>query len=256
MKILYTRPAVLSTLLSVLFLLGWNSAETAGATIGQPVAHYSFDEADGFTIVDSARGGHGGISASVNRIAGPSGGALSISPGSTVFIPDAPQLNMGTGDLSVSIWIRTSDATSVQRVFDRRIKNGNSVHGYHMYVWDGNIGMQLADGSGTIPRCKWDVGVTQCSNYTTEAFVADGRWHHIAVTVDRDQNGGMHFWVDGQHAGKFNPTNRQGSLNSPGGTPMPLAMDARDSVLDVDEFALYNRVLSVAEINQLRAMGQ
>src|SRR5262249_11274259 len=105
--------------------------------------------------------------------------------------PDA----IGTGDLSVTAWVRTIDAPDVAVIVDQR-EEGTSVRGYALYLYRGRLSFQLADGTGSGHRCS--VGPEDpCTNYFSERFVADGAWHATAVTVRRrDRDGGV-FYVDG-----------------------------------------------------------
>ncbi len=222
------------------------SAETTLSTL----ATYTFSETSGYTIVDDAHGNHGGISQSVGRIAGPAGQAIRIHNASTVYVPNAPQLNVGTGDFSIALWLRTDDDGGVKRIFDKRVRSA-TLTGYHMYLWDGNLGFQLADGNGQIAKCKWDNAAPQCTNFTSSAFVADGKWHHVVVTIDRDQRGGMHFWVDGTQVAQFDPTGRPGSLDNAASWDVPLAMDAKGLPLDIDEFHIFDHVISAETIRTL-----
>jgi hypothetical protein len=43
---------------------------------------------------------------------------------------------------------------------------------------------------------------------------SDGRWHHVAVTVDRDSFTGVRFYLDAVPGPMFDPTPRPGSVNS------------------------------------------
>lgn len=64
---------------------------------------------------------------------------------------------------------------------------------------------QLADGVGN-----------QFTNYVGNIPIADGNWHHVAVTVDRDQPDGGRWYLDGVEVvgQRFNPTARSGSLSN------------------------------------------
>ncbi len=250
----FARVAGLFALL--LFAIGFSSTLSASAeTTLSTIATYTFSESNGYTIVDDAHANHGGISRNVGRVAGPVGKAIRIHNASTVYIPNAPQLNVGTGDFSIALWIRTDGDSGVKRIFDKRIRS-STLLGYHMYLWDGDLGFQLADGRGEIPKCKWDNATPQCTNFTSNAFVADGKWHHVVVTVDRDQVNGMKFYIDGSNVAQFDPTGRQGSLDNNASWNMPLAMDAKGLPLDVDEFHIFDHVISAETIRSLHAQSR
>ena len=218
----------------------------AAVVPGGLLAYYAFDEANGGAIVDGAANVTGSISANVTRIRGARNNGLRLGANSSIFIPNTQQINVGTGDFTIGMWTRSSQGTGVQRLMDKRTTSP-SIVGYHLFTWDGKLGMQLGDGGGTVQRCKWDDGSPQCTNYITEKFIADGQWHHIMVTVDR--NASMRFYVDGVMVSSMSPTARQGSLDS--ASPVPLVIDAQSSPLDVDEFLLYNRALGAGEVARI-----
>jgi Concanavalin A-like lectin/glucanases superfamily len=110
---------------------------------------------------------------------------------------------------------------------------------------NGVLGIQLADAQNT----GW-------TNYLSGINIADGQPHYIAVTVSRTQPDGGHFYISGKEAGsRFNPTDRQGSLNN----TQPLVIGQRsDSPSspelfqgEIGDLKLFNRVLSASEIANL-----
>ncbi len=97
---------------------------------------------------------------------------------------------------------------------------------------------QLADTSGQ-------------SFYNSGTFVADRQWNNICISVDRDNTAGGTFYVNGSPVQPFDPTGRTGSLDN----DFPLRLGRRsDSSLPgfyegvMDDLALYQRALSVAEV--------
>lgn len=208
------------------------------------LSYFAFDET-GSSILDSNTGATGSINGNVNRIAGPRNTALNISSGGSVFIPDGNNITVGTGNFTIAMWVRVSQQSGVQSILDRRTTEGALV-GYHVFTSDGKLGMQLADGNGNVNKCKQDNATPRCTNYITNKFIADGQWHFIVITVDRDGSRGMRFWVDNVVIDQMNPRGRQGSLDS--NQDVPLVMVSSGSTLDVDEFYLYGKVLSDDQI--------
>lgn len=211
------------------------------------LAYYAFDENTNF-VVDSANGVNGTISNNVNRVAGPRNGALRIDSGGSVYIPNAATNSITTGDFSMGMWVRSVQQVGVQRLLDKRATSPSLI-GYHMFVWDGKVGMQLADGNGDVNRCKFDAGQPRCTNYQSNASIADGNWHFVMITVDRNLSSGMRFYVDGTLVETLDPTGRQGSLSS--GQNIPLVFDSNGAPLEIDEFYLYDRVLGAGEVSTL-----
>ncbi|KAF0152271.1 MAG: Cna B domain protein [Ignavibacteria bacterium] len=158
-----------------------------------------------------------------------------------VEVADHSELNFGTGDFSFDAWIKTDAKTGVKVLVDKR-KSYN--RGYSFFLNDGYLSLQLADGSGFF-------GYT---NYASPVFVADGNWHHIAVTVSRKSRQGILFYLDGVSTQFGDPTTHPATLtntdnlrigkNSSAGSNDPIG--TFKGILD--EIELFNRVLTQAEI--------
>jgi hypothetical protein len=111
------------------------------------------------------------------------------------------------------------------------------VRGYHVFISNGQLGLQLADGAHT--------------NYGSGAVLPTGRWVHVAITVDRDSPTGIRFYYDGVQVGNTgNPIPRSGSLAS----PAPLRIGGHSQTATgglrgrLDEVELFDRVLWPSEI--------
>jgi hypothetical protein len=167
-----------------------------------------------------------------------------------VEVADHPSLNFGQGNLSIDAWIRTNDTAGVKVILDKRLE-GTTVQGYSLFLGNGNLAFQLANGVGST-TCSTNPS-SACTNYGTSAFVADGQWHHIAVTVDRMNPIGGRFYVDGALVAVFDPTIRIGSLTNPN----PLRLASRSSSVSgllrgsLDEVELFPRVLTPAEVQSI-----
>jgi Concanavalin A-like lectin/glucanases superfamily len=173
------------------------------------------------------------------------GGAVRFD-GSTSFIsvPDAPALDFGAGDFSIDLWLRTSvNETGVRSILDKR---ASGPIGYHLFLYQGRIGIQLADSTGY-------------SNYISNLFVANGRWNHVAVTVARASHTGIQFYLNGTPGTVTgDPTSHPGSLSN----TVPLTFGTRSSAFsgafwrgDLDEIELFNRVLQPAEVAAIWSAG-
>lgn len=120
-------------------------------------------------------------------------------------IPNNENLNFGTGDLSISAWVKTTSNGGIEVILDKRVETTGPIQGYSLATYFGNLVFQLADGVGN-----------QFTNYVGNIPIADGNWHHVAVTVDRDQPDGGRWYLDGVEVvgQRFNPTARSGSLSN------------------------------------------
>ena len=206
------------------------------------VAWWPLDETSGTTSIDLA-----GFNNSGTRINGPVpvpgkvlGGLQFDGINDYVSVPDHSELNFGTGDFSIDAWVKTSANTNLRIIVDKQTLNGYAYQGYSFYLNAGYLTLQLADG---LPP-------TYFTNWSPFVFIADGIWHHVAVTVSRSITGGIVFYKDGVATQFGDPTVRSGSLT----TTSPLTI-GRQSYTDqfefngiLDEIELFNRVLTHQEI--------
>ncbi|WP_375513714.1 LamG domain-containing protein [uncultured Nostoc sp.] len=162
-------------------------------------------------------------------------------------IPDNENLNFGTGDLSISAWVKTTSSSGIEVILDKRVETTGPIQGYSLSNYNGSLLLQLADGVGN-----------EFTNYITNISIADGNWHHVAVTVDRDQPDGGRWYIDGVEVvgERFNPT-RRGSLSN----SKPLVIGRRSDNPgwpgffkgEIGSVLLVKRVLSSQEIQAIAA---
>ena len=178
-----------------------------------------------------------------------------------IEIPDSDTLDFGAadepdaGDFSIEGWIRTSASIGVVMILDKRDES-SSVQGYGLFLVDGVLWVQLADGVGS-SVCSLDPNASSCTNYSSGTFVADDYWRHIAVTVDRDAVDGGRFYVDGQVVATFDPTLRDGPLSN----ERPLRIGSRSSQVTglfeglIDELSLHGTALSSRAVERIFQAG-
>jgi len=202
------------------------------------VGWWPFDEAAGPTAADIA-GAPQNATHVVNPAPLPAGkvrGALEFNGSSYVQAASAPDLQFGRGDFSFDAWLRLRDGSGVTSVLDKRTLSGGQVRGYHVFVANGRLGLQLADGLFT--------------NYVASSVLPVGQWVHVTITVDRDSPTGVRFYYNGAAAGTGDPTLRSGSLAS----PAPLRIGGHSTSPQgglrgaLDEVELFDRVLWPSEI--------
>ncbi|PMP68724.1 MAG: hypothetical protein C0189_00660 [Caldisericum exile] len=169
-------------------------------------------------------------------------GALSFNGKNYVDVADHSELNFGKGNFSVDLWIKTSDTTDgVHTILDKRTGTVANPRGYEIYLYRRKLGLQIADGTPSNYNS---------SNIQSVPIIADGNWHHIAVTVDRADTSGIRFYVDGNLVAIFDPTAHQGDLTNtaPFVIGKNLLSPGQTFVGTLDEIELFNRVLSPDEI--------
>ncbi len=227
----------------------FNSAVGCVAPPAGMVAWWHLDESSGTTTSDLA--GFNNIGTRMNGpvpVAGKVAGGLQFDgTNDYVIVPHNSELNFGTGNFTIDAWIKTSETSGERIIVDKQTLNGLVYQGYSFHLNAGYLSLQLADASPP----------NYFTNQSSGTFVADGNWHHVAVTVTRNSSTGVIFYKDGVGSAGFNLTGRQGSLDNTG----PLVI-GRQSYADqrrfngiLDEIEMFNRVLTAAEIQSIYNAG-
>lgn len=139
------------------------------------VSYWKFDEASG-TTDDSIGSNH--LTASNNPVSttGKVSGARNFVAASSQFLSVAPSgLSFGTGDFTISFWIKRVNNNSLQTILNW----GPQSTGFQ-YLWiytlNGNLSVQLGAGEGSFEEINTGVGLG------TGSFV------HIVLAFDRSGN--------------------------------------------------------------------
>lgn len=157
-------------------------------------------------------------------------------------------VDFGTGDFTVEAWIKTTDAYG--NIVSKRHQHNSP--GYLFMVYRGTLLLQMTDD------------VNGWANYldpryrTGEPYprVDDGLWHHVAVTMDRDNPVGGKMYMDGVAVYTFNPTNRQGSLAT--GANLWIGREGGGGQYFggiIDELSLYPKAFNYKKINRIYLAG-
>jgi hypothetical protein len=195
---------------------------------------------------------NGTLNGGATFAAGEVANAFSLN-GTTAYVsaPDVTKINFGTGDFSIDAWIQTSNASTTQAIVDKRSGDNVSVFtGYHLFTFQGNLGVQLADGLGG--------GIT-ATNFVSATNVANGAFHHVAVTVVRNSATGGNLYVDGVSVLTFNPTGRPGSLTNT--AEFRIGRNCPNTLADnffnglIDEVELFNVALSATDVQAIFNAG-
>ncbi|MDX1980295.1 MAG: LamG-like jellyroll fold domain-containing protein, partial [Bryobacteraceae bacterium] len=168
---------------------------------------------------------------------------------------NAAEGSITTSNLTIDAWIRTSTSGTVQTFVDKRVLSP-LVRGYSFFLSNGSLAFQMADASGASSVCS-AAASSACTNWvSSSANLADGNWHHVAVTVNRTSTTGGTFYVDGQQIGvNFNPTIRQGSLASTALLRIGSHASGGQYAGEVDELEIFDRDLTAAEIKAIFDAG-
>jgi uncharacterized repeat protein (TIGR01451 family) len=210
------------------------------------VAWWPLNETSG-NVVHSIVGNHDGTT--LPGPIGSSGPLVASAPkvGSALFfgaakaeVPDDPALNFGTGNFSVDAWVRSYQSSLLSAVVDKLDTTGAVPRGYAFFVQNGKVQLVMADGATTTTY--------QSSN----TFVANGTWRHVAVTVRRSASGSYagQFYIDGLPAGpSFTPL--AGNIDSNAKLLIGnyrLATGACSCEVSLDEIEIFNEEVPASDI--------
>lgn len=222
------------------------------------VAWYPMDDVAGPEIADVVRGDNTGTAGAglvayaegPQPVPGKVGGALAFAGAPTlVRVADADNLDFGVGDFSIDAWVHVgTSAPGVQPIVDKRdiVRNGG-VRGYQLFLFDGRLGVQLADAANANNTCA--AAGAACTNYVAAGpSLADGRPHHVAVTVRRAAQPALTLYVDG--APVFSaPAPRAGDLDNVANLTIAHSEIGGSAFSGwIDELEIFSRALTAAEV--------
>lgn len=168
-----------------------------------------------------------------------------------VEIEDHNEVDVGTGDFSIFVWVKTSRSGLIQSLAEKRATDVTSAPGYTFYLSSRGtpslqMTSQIADGT---------IGWTNFESVGLDApsFVADGLWHHVGVTVDRNASDGLKLYLDGTLVGTFNPTSHTTTLSNDESLLVGRHISWPENYFDgvMDELVIVKRALAPAEIQEL-----
>jgi hypothetical protein len=207
---------------------------TVSAALPELIAHYTFD---GTAADSSGSGKNATLSGTTSYAAGKIGNAL-VLDGSSGYASLPSGIVSGLNDFSITTWVKAGDTDTWSRVFD---------FGTGMTTY-----MFLTVNSGSYPR----YAITTSGNgseqkVTGTAAFTTGTWHHIAVT----QSGSTAtLYIDGSAAASNTSTTLKPSgLGTTTQNYIGRSEWSSDPYLNasIDDFRIYSRALSAAEVNTL-----
>ena len=225
------------------------------------VAWWPLDETSGTTANDLA-----GVNNQGTHVNGPTptpgkvAGALRFDGvDDHVRVPDHAELDVGTGNFTLDAWVRTTASQGVVVFVDKR--SGPTPLGYSLFLANGRLGFQMANGVGSSTCTSAPTSGVACVNYvapTTSPNVADGQWHHVAAVVDRaNTTTGVRLYVDGVQV--FSGAPLSGNLDNTSDLYMGVRTPAQGGGGflrgDLDEVELIKRALTLQEIQALFQAG-
>ncbi|MDD5228010.1 MAG: LamG domain-containing protein [Methylococcales bacterium] len=153
-----------------------------------------------------------------------------------ISVPDSLLLNFGTGDFSISSWIKSSQQGIWKRIVTKRSNPTNS-YWYSLALVDNKALFETGDG-----------------NLISSKEINDGKWH--LVTIARDSgNSEFQMYIDGVIDTSMIDTGQ--NLNTAVNTPLEIGVWSSESydsgtfTGSIDEIRIYNRALNASEIKDL-----
>jgi hypothetical protein len=227
------------------------SAEATLTVLPEFVVQFAFDAApQGDVIVDSAPDGtsNDGLNLGATWVASQDGrtGVMSFDPNapSQITLAGTPDLNSMRG--TIAFWMESPQTTPTPNPYamllDRRAMPADGVP-----VTGGDMIFQLPDGH--ISDQAEVAGRSPANEFSTLANPTDGKWHHVAYVYDQTTKGFISFYIDGVLDGTHN--------NSQSWYWVPEEMIELGKSHDtywsayggfLDDFRIYNRVLTASEI--------
>ena len=134
-----------------------------------------------------------------------SDGYIDYSPASSAYIQSSASNGIGIqGDFTLEMWVKTS-TTAADGGIDRRI-----------FTWDGptgnssgNLQLMIDPSTG-----KLAMVLDGSSNVKSTSSIADGSWHHIAISRYRNASNNVKMFINGTHENSQSFTSTVGNFNS------------------------------------------
>jgi len=231
------NPRIFRILLpAMLWTQSWAQSSDTGL-----VAHWTFDTGTvvGATVRDSSSSHlNGTLSGAVILAAGKIKQALSFNGTNTSVHFGSESLTDLTGDLSLALWIKTTNKSRLEGIVSRYSAAGLE-NGYVLRA-DPSGHLNLRIGGNNL-------GAGGTDFVDTGRPINDGMWHHAAVVLSMGH--GVSFYIDGALSSV------QSANISPvgGGAPLILGMNGyipfgNYLTGSLDDVRIYKRVLQPAEI--------
>jgi hypothetical protein len=173
-----------------------------------------------------------------------------------VVVPDNPGLHFGSNqNFSVETWIKAfptpGNYYGIAVIADKAYTPDNlSTVGWVFYLDYGVLGLNMCQAPlSPLNYSFW---------HAPSPDLQDGKFHHVAVTLERTSTTGGKMYVDGNVVLTFNPTSQSGDLSNE--VPLRIGNHGNPSLNAffkgiIDEVSIYNRALSSAEIQAIFLAG-
>jgi Concanavalin A-like lectin/glucanases superfamily len=230
------------------------SVEATLTVLPDFVVHFAFDAApQADVIVDSSPGtNHNGMNVGATWVASQDGrtGVMSFDPTvpSQITLAGVPDLNSMRG--TIAFWMESTLAipapSTEVMLLDRRAMPADNVP-----ITGGDVIYQLIP-DGHVSDQAEVAGRSRANQFSTVANPTDGKWHHFAYVYDQTAIGFISYYIDGVLDGSHNNSQSWYWVTDETielGKSHDTYWSAYNGFLD--DFRIYNRVLSAGEIAAL-----
>jgi hypothetical protein len=205
------------------------------------VAHWTFDEGSGTSVLDHSGNGHDGqLSGGTWLSGGRFGGALHLDEGSFVSVDHFPD---ATSSWSVSAWVRLTDATPSTETFKTVISTEKEISG----GWEMNVDRSMDQPGAHFGY--WEGPIVREYYRLTCTCMTFGEWTHLVASADA-QTGTLSLYVGGV-LGASTPITLAILPGSPTLYMGKWTGTGRLLVGDLDDILVYRRALFPAEVAEL-----
>lgn len=238
----------------------------------QMVAWWPLDDLSGDSVVDDIIGLPDNGSPKPGPTVGPSSpssvaavvgtglnflsGASPTGPNYYLEVPTSPELNFGTDDFTIDAWIKLGQAGQIHPIVDKLdFSTPGSGTGYAFFVQSGSLLLRIGPAGNAL-----------VAGASTGTQITSGVWHHVAVTVRRNDPGDkpiITFYIDGVLSGSGPPPGptMPGSISIDTTTPLWIGGNSRLfgqgvvglGEIAIDELEFFKRELTQAEIQAIVA---
>jgi MSHA biogenesis protein MshQ len=162
----------------------------------------------------------------LSNITGISGNGYSVAGTGGAYRLSDTDHDIGTGDVTLEAWVKFTNGTQPDTF---------SGDGIGAIVGKGFIGSTAGGGGifirADVPWAQLRDSTPTLAEVTGSGTIGDDAWHHLAVTVDRDNSSGMVLYVDGVADATGDPTSiSSDDLTSSNRFAVGTRYDASDSI--------------------------
>ncbi len=236
--------SIISTVILAIFCVLAASGPAGAALTDGLVLYLDFNEGSGTTAHDSSGyGNNGTLSGGATYASGISGSALYLDGTGSVAVPTATNLSLINDASTISFWFNAMPSSSVGTIF-----GGYSTSNlYSPLIHLINSRENAEQTQGKLSACVNSSGFFAWSPTRLD----NGQWHNIVFTAADNGTSSttQQLYVDGVlvattfHNDAIWPWQAKHSIGKDG--PFDFFTGA------IDEFSIYSRVLSAAEVTQL-----